>query len=682
MHPTNSRAHSPSTPRPTASLVAALTVGAALLSAFGGTANAQCSTSFVQPVTGYTAPFGSVGAYRIISRDLNGDGRADLVTINPNNGRTAVRLATGNGTFGPDTAFNAGSVPVGLAMSDINGDGRPDIVVHNFSGPSMETVLLANPAGDGTFAPPIHNNVSGSFGHMAAADFNGDGRGDIVLANSALQVKIGNGDGTFGPNTTFTPSPTNPAVSWIVAGDFNGDTKPDIACALNANNTVAVLLNNGTTGGVASFAAAVNYPVGPNPQGLAVGDVNSDGRPDLISANRNGNSVTVLLCNANGTFANAPGGGSYLAGSAANHVVIGDFNGDNSVDLAVTGFNTTTVTVLRGNGDGSFGNNAPFTVPVTEAMAVGDYTGDGKMDIVGSAAAMSGDHFWMLTNNSAGAPAPTFASQPVGQVVAAGGTANLSANVSNAQSYQWRRNGVPFSDGDLIWGAATNTLTITQASAADMAVYDLRVSSVSCNGLVTTAFSNPVVLAVTPSTAPVAPANDNCAAAPLITNGTHTFNTANATTDGPSEANLGFCCSDNQIHKDVWFIYTATCTGVATFNMCASGFDTKIAIYNGANCPSGPNTAMAGNDDNGVCTPAGDRSHVSFNAIAGRHYRVRVGGYNGNSGDVSMTVSCDGSTCLRADLGVQGGGLGRDGALDNNDFIAFIEAFFSQTTCP
>jgi hypothetical protein len=664
--------------RPSTPLLAALALCAGLLAPVAGV-HAQCVTSFVQPYVGYSSP--NPGAYRIISRDLNGDGRLDLITINPSAGRTVVNLATGNGTFGPDVNYSAGAAPVSMALSDINADGRPDLVVLSLGGNSMHGVMMGN--ADGTFGSLIFATVAGQFNHIAAADFNGDGRGDIVMAsNNALSIKVGNGDGTFGPGIALSVGGASQGISWMATGDFNGDGKPDIACALSANNSVSVLLNTSPLGGNPTFAAAVNYPVGASPQHVVVGDVNGDGRADLITANRTGNSMSVLLCNANGTFANGPGGGTYAVGTAANHLALGDFNGDGFVDVAMSHFNLAALTVMHGTGTGAFGNAVGFVVPVSDCLAAGDYTGDGRLDVIGSAVASLSDHFWMLPNNSPGAPAPTFTLQPVSQVVAAGGTVNLTANVSSAQTYQWRRNGLPINDGDLIWGAATNTLTITQASAADMAVYELRASSVSCSGTTNSALSTPAVVAVTPSTAPVAPSNDACVNAINISNGPTPFDTTAATTDGPTEANLGFCCNDLQVNKDVWFVYTATCSGPVTASTCGSTFDTKIAVYNDAICPSGPSTAIAGNDDYGACGGTGLTSQTTFNAIAGHRYMIRVGGYTTSSGSGTLTMSCNGSGCLTADLGVQGGGPGRDGQLDNNDFIAFIDAFFSHTGCP
>jgi hypothetical protein len=211
-----------------------------------------------------------------------------------------------------------------------------------------------------------------------------------------------------------------------------------------------------------------------------------------------------------------------------------------------------------------------------------------------------------------------------------------------------------------------------------MASYDAQAISGTCNGVQSTVTSNAAVLAVTDSFNSF---NDACSAATTISDGTFSFSTVGATTDGPNESNLGFCCGDPQINQDVWFKYTATCSGVVTVSLCGSNFDTKVAIYNGTSCPTEPNTAIAGNDDTS-CETGNFQSQVNFTAFAGRQYLIRVGGYNDAVGTVAMAVSCDGSACLAADMGVQGGIPGRDNLLDNNDFIVFIDNFFNQTQCP
>ena len=162
--------------------------------------------------------------------------------------------------------------------------------------------------------------------------------------------------------------------SQVVVGDFNGDGKADLAVANQNGNNVSVLLGNGD----GTFQAAVNYNTGTNSLSVAVGDFNGDGKADLAVADYNGNNVSVLLGNGDGTFRAAV---NYNAGSGPSEVVVGDFNGDGKADLVVANYLSNNVSVLLGKGDGTF--QAPVNYSAAAgpiSVAVGDFNGDGRAD--------------------------------------------------------------------------------------------------------------------------------------------------------------------------------------------------------------------------------------------------------------------------------------------------------------
>jgi subtilisin family serine protease len=158
------------------------------------------------------------------------------------------------------------------------------------------------------------------------------------------------------------------------------------------------------------------------------------------------------------------------------------------------------------------------------------------------------------------------------------------------------------------------------------------------------------------------PANDSCASPIAIGDGSYTFCTTNATTDGPTEANLGFCCGDLQVGHDVWYLYTAPSNGTTRVSLCGSSYDSKVAIYLGSACPSGPNTAIAGNDDS-----CGLQSVADFGTVAGQQYLIRVGGYVANVGTGQMNVANTPPACP-ADFN-------QDGGVDGSDVEAFFAAW-------
>lgn len=162
----------------------------------------------------------------------------------------------------------------------------------------------------------------------------------------------------------------------VVAGDFNGDMKPDVAVVNQGSNSVSVLLGDGMKG----FSSAVDFPAGMQPASAATGDFNSDTKLDLVVANQGSSSVSVLLGDGMGGFAAAS---NFPAGRQPVFVAVGDLNSDTKLDLAVVNNGDNNVSVLLGDGSGGFG--AASNLPVgsqPRSLAVGDFNSDGQLDVV------------------------------------------------------------------------------------------------------------------------------------------------------------------------------------------------------------------------------------------------------------------------------------------------------------
>ena len=348
---------------------------AVLLLALAGLGPAAHAQLFA-PKTDYPTGAGPVG---VALGDVNGDTRPDLVTANSgtNTNTVSVLLGTGAGVFGPKADYPTGLNPTSVALGDVNGDGRPDIVTAN-SDRNTNTVSVLLGAGAGVFGPKTDFPTGMQPASVVLGDVNGDGRPDIVTANSgsnSVSVLLNTGTGAFGPPTGF---PIGGAGSSVALGDVNGDGRPDLAAVNNNIGTVSVLL--GTGAGV--FGPKTDYPTSATPFGVALGDVNGDGRPDIVTANVFTNSVSVLLGTGAGAFApptNSPAGAGALA------VALGDVNGDGRPDIVTAngGFNTNAVSVLLGTGAGAFGPKTDYPAgSSTFSVALGDVNGDGRLDIV------------------------------------------------------------------------------------------------------------------------------------------------------------------------------------------------------------------------------------------------------------------------------------------------------------
>jgi uncharacterized repeat protein (TIGR01451 family) len=357
-----------------------------LTARYGGDAAHAPATSaaVVQTVTslatgGFTTstlPVGMSSAFVTVA-DLNGDGIQDVIlTAAPSN--VAVFLGKGDGTFQNQTTVSLSNYPNSVAVGDFNGDGKPDIAVAiniadatNITG--ILAVLLGN--GDGTLQAPTYIPIGTPIGGLAVADFDGDGKADLVVSISnpgAIAVLFGNGDGTF--QAPLVSSIGQVYSGPIAVGDFNGDGKPDVAVASEDAGQVVVMLGNGD----GTFQAPANNAVFA-PESLAIGDLNGDGKLDLVVGSGSP-FVYVLLGNGDGSFKPAV---SYSAGGYNRSVAIGDFNGDGKLDVAAASSVSSYVAILLGNGDGTL--QAAATLPTglnPESLAVGDFNGDGASDIV------------------------------------------------------------------------------------------------------------------------------------------------------------------------------------------------------------------------------------------------------------------------------------------------------------
>ena len=356
--------------------------------------------------------------------DFNGDGKLDVVSS-----MMQMELGNGDGTFAPPAPSGPG-VPVPCAFmapvfidavsGDFNGDGKRDVAMIGIPGVAVVgtygcvRVNLSN--GDGSWR--AQNEYAVGFWPQAVAvgDFTGDGKLDLVTANSDGTVGFfrGNGDGTLQAPVVIA---AGTVLKGVAVGDFNNDGKLDVLATNPGTATLRLLLGNGN--GTFQVAQTLALGAGHSPFWLATGDFNGDGKLDAAVTNQPGNIVTVLIGNGDGTFMPPV---DYPAGSSPYAIVAADLNADGWLDLAVAnGDWTSSLSVLLGNGNGSF--RAPVTLPVAPTpihLAVGDFTGDGRPDLVADGTDLSIQNSGSLLVNVTGvathAPVFTSVSPPDGSV--------------------------------------------------------------------------------------------------------------------------------------------------------------------------------------------------------------------------------------------------------------------------
>jgi hypothetical protein len=280
----------------------------------------------------------------------------------------SVLLGNGDGTFQAPASNNLGSDPASVAVGDFNADGKLDLgVTSNIYYPGYygyyegrSSVLLGN--GDGSFGAPSTTNLGyGLHNGAALADFNRDGKLDFATINrdyGTVVVLPGTGTGALGSPTAFYAGASSASVA---AGDVNGDGKLDLVTG-NYSNSVSVLLGNG----LGSFAAAQHYAADSSPQAVALADFNGDGKLDVLTANFVNGSIGVLLGNGDGSFKASQ---ASAAGPYPYAVAIGDFNGDGFADLAVTNPNSGSVSVLLNTQDWRSFVVSGFPSPTTAGEA-------------------------------------------------------------------------------------------------------------------------------------------------------------------------------------------------------------------------------------------------------------------------------------------------------------------------
>lgn len=353
----------------------------------------------------------------VATGDINGDGRADIVTADSStvvNDDVSAFFGDGQGAFSAPANLVALQSPMSVTAGDVNNDGVADVI----SGQDFPANLYVR-IGPITANPdfPFSTVSSGGqpAGDLTTGDFNHDGKIDVAAVTAGLgvsQVSIyaGNGTGGFAAPITY---PVGSSALSLAAADVNGDGKTDLITSNYSSDDISVLLQTDS-----GFADAITVPVPPStlfqgagivyPTSVTAGDFNGDGHVDVVVTSESTGSqsmVTSFLGDGTGAFAEVQQLG---VGAHPSSIVVGDFNHDGRLDVATANRGSNNVSLLLGTGTGQFEGGPSFSVgSAPTSLAVSDFNKDGLPDL--ASANRDGDSVTVLLNTSRSSDTPPVA---------------------------------------------------------------------------------------------------------------------------------------------------------------------------------------------------------------------------------------------------------------------------------
>ena len=448
---------------------------------FGGQFPAIDASTFAakQDFTTGTAP------QYVEAGDLDGDGKADLVVGNATAGTVSVFRNTSTtgtvdgSTFAAKIDLTAAAQTRGVAVGDLDGDGKLDIAVTNEGANSASVFHNTSSVGAISYAAKVDFTTGTAPFDIEITDIDADGKPDLATsnktANTASVFRNTSSSGTIGASSfaakvDFTPGTD---LRTLNLGDLDGDGLPDMAVANRTSNNLSVFRNTSTPGTIdaSTFAAKVDFTTGTNPNGVGIGDVDGNGKPELVISNEPGSLSIFRNTSVSGTI-NAGSFAAkvdYTTAVGANGVAIGDLNGDGKPDLATAiGGGADVVTVFRNRSvvgtidANSLAPKAEFaTTSDVVDVAIVDVDGDGKPELV--SANNSSNTVSVFQNLTPTTPAPTITSVApllgkIGDTITITGT-NFDATTTNNTVYI---GGIKAT----VVTASTTTLTVTMPAGA------------------------------------------------------------------------------------------------------------------------------------------------------------------------------------------------------------------------
>jgi hypothetical protein len=281
--------------------------------------------------------------------------------------------------FRSGASFPTGPEPWGTVIADFDNDGHADVAIADFAQPGVATVLLGD--GQGGFAFASATGVDKASNGIAAGDFDGDGLVDLVVssisndASDIVSVLLGRGDGTFEDAVAY---PVGGMPGFVAVADVNMDGHPDVVTENSNGNSISVLLGVGD----GSFTASVDYDLGLSPMNLVVTDVDGDGKPDVaVSANSFFASFAILKGNGDGTFGAPRYGG--VGGHVFYGIAVADIDRDGRMDVALLDRGGSEVEVFLAQGGSTYADPVATTTDAdVSSIAVADLFKNGRVEVI------------------------------------------------------------------------------------------------------------------------------------------------------------------------------------------------------------------------------------------------------------------------------------------------------------
>ncbi len=326
--------------------------------------------------------------------DLDGDGKADLASVNNNGNNVSIyRNTSSPGTLSllPPIFLPTNNGPFGENLTDIDGDGKLDLIVNCYSSSSFSIFRNTSSVGNISFATAFTLAANQNTYWIDFADFDNDGKPELISFNqNSDSYSIFKNTSTAG-NISFLPRADFPLgfrPGGGCVGDFDNDGKMDFAVTGMTSNVVGVARNISAGTGL-TFAPLKLYTTATQPFNVTIGDLDADGKTELIVPNASSTSISIFKNNSVvGTISFAPKLDFSTTSGQPLYASVSDLDGDGKIDIAVANFNSSTVSVFKNQsttGNIALVPNVQYaTGSFCRSVPLGDIDGDGRPDIVSS----------------------------------------------------------------------------------------------------------------------------------------------------------------------------------------------------------------------------------------------------------------------------------------------------------